>query len=55
MFVTVGDKSPTTNSSVKAKSAFKKSEKIDILMTHAGPQCPDLQTGSIYLTELAKR
>jgi hypothetical protein len=22
-------------------------------MTHAGPQCPDLQSGSIYLTELA--
>jgi predicted phosphohydrolase len=42
-------------SSVKAKSAFNKSEKIDILMTHAGPQCPDLQCGSIYLTELAKR
>ncbi|TGO01964.1 hypothetical protein PN36_33045, partial [Candidatus Thiomargarita nelsonii] len=36
-------------------SAFNQSEKIDILMTHAGPQCPDLQSGSIYLTELAKR
>jgi len=39
----------------EAHSAFNQSEKIDILMTHAGPQCPDLQTGSIYLTELAKR
>jgi len=38
-----------------AKSAFKKSEKMDILMTHAGPQCPDLQSGSIILAELAKR
>ncbi len=38
-----------------AKSAFNKSEKIDILMTHAGPQCSDLQSGSLYLTELAER
>ncbi len=37
------------------KSAFNNSEKIDILMTHAGPQCPELMNGSIYLAELAKR
>ena len=36
-------------------SAFYDCGKIDILMTHAGPQCPELQSGSIYLAELAKR
>jgi len=39
----------------EAKSAFNNSEKISILMTHAGPQCPELQCGSTYLTELAQR
>ena len=43
-------------SEVKAKSAFNQSEKIDILMTHAGPQCSELQqSGSIILAELAER
>jgi hypothetical protein len=46
---------PRFFSEVKAKSAFNKSEKIDILMTHAGPQCFDLQSGSIILAELAER
>jgi predicted phosphohydrolase len=37
------------------QSAFHDSENIDILMTHAGPQCPELIHGSIYLAELATR
>jgi len=46
---------PRFFSEADCHSAFKKSEKIDILMTHAGPQCSDLQSGSIYLAEPAKR
>ena len=46
---------PRFFSEVKAFSAFNQSEKIDILMTHAGPQCAELQTGSIILAKLAER
>jgi hypothetical protein len=37
------------------RSAFDDCEQIDILMTHAGPECPELAKGSIQLAGLARR
>ncbi len=36
-------------------TAFRRLKKINILMTHAGPDCAELQDGSTQLTQLSER
>ncbi|AZZ94228.1 hypothetical protein EUZ85_27315 [Hahella sp. KA22] len=38
-----------------ARTAFNKENKLDILLTHAGPKCASLSEGSLLLTELTER
>ena len=50
----IGKSSPRFFSEHSIKNISPYLQDVDILMTHAGPICPELPTGSIFIDELSK-